>query len=269
MASIPPRYLDSVVAIGCEKIDSNMGKTETIWVATGFLFGYRNNDYEPGKYQVYLVTNKHVFKDLEKVKLLFNPQGGKPAKEFDLDLTNKGQKLYKEHANPLVDIAVVPINVDILKRNSIEYFIFTCDKTAYAKEALRNEIQSTEGDGVFALGYPMGIVGKNRQYVILRGGCIARIHDMLEGNSTDYIIDAFTFPGNSGGPVICKPEIAHIEGTKVAQESRLIGVVKGYMPYKAVAISLQTKKPRVIFEENSGLTAVEPVDYIIETIEQN
>jgi len=34
-----------------------------------------------------------------------------------------------------------------------------------------------------------------------------------------------------------------------------------------MAISQQTKRPRIIFEENSGLTAVEPVDHILKTVE--
>lgn len=74
------------------------------------------------------------------------------------------------------------------------------------------------------------------------------------------------FPGNSGGPVIIKPEFTHIEGTKSQNESRLIGLVKSYIPYTDVAISPQTGRPRVVFEENTGLTNVEPVDYIIDTI---
>ncbi len=89
---------------------------------------------------------------------------------------------------------------------------------------------------------------------------------MLEGCSTDYIVDAPVFPGNSGGPVIIKPELVSISGTKSQKESRLIGLVKSYINYKDIAVSPQTGRPRVVFEENTGLTKVEPVDHIIETI---
>lgn len=34
-----------------------------------------------------------------------------------------------------------------------------------------------------------------------------------------------------------------------------------------IAISQQSNRPRVSFEENSGLTKIEPVDHILETIE--
>ena len=91
---------------------------------------------------------------------------------------------------------------------------------------------------------------------------------MLEGHSSDYIVDAFVFPGNSGGPVVIKPEVARIQGTQHNTSSRLIGLVKSYIPYRDVAISPQTKRARVVFEENTGLTNVEPVDHIIQTIQQ-
>ena len=239
-----------------------------IAIATGFLFGYRNDTYEEDEYSAYIVTNKHVFKNLEKVKLLFNPQSSQTARSFDLVLVENGKKLYKEHSNDKVDIAVAPIDLRVLDQNNIKYYVFLSDKNSYSISQLRDEIGATEGDGVFALGYPMGIVGLNRQYVILRNGCLARVRDMLDGNSSDYIIDAQIFPGNSGGPVISKPERLCINGTKSNSESRLIGVVKSYLTYRDAAVSKRTNCTRVVFEENTGLTNVEPVDHIIETIEQ-
>ena len=64
-----------------------------------------------------------------------------------------------------------------------------------------------------------------------------------------------------------KPEVVGIKGTNISKGSSLIGIVKGYLPYRDVALSQQTKRPRVIFEENTGLTAVIPVEKIRETIE--
>ena len=58
-----------------------------------------------------------------------------------------------------------------------------------------------------------------------------------------------------------------IAGTKPVQKASLIGIVKSYVPYRDVATSQQTKSPRIIFEENSGLAAVAPVDHILKTIE--
>ena len=58
-----------------------------------------------------------------------------------------------------------------------------------------------------------------------------------------------------------------LDGTSAVRNATLIGIVKSYIPYKDIAISQQTGNPRVIFEENSGLALVEPVDSIKETVE--
>src|SRR5690606_32144740 len=105
--------------------------------------------------------------------------------------------------------------------------------------------------------------------VILRSGAIARIRDLFEGRSTDFIVDALVFPGNSGGPVVLRPEMVSIQGTKSNMNAGLIGVIKSYIPYQDIAVSQQTNRPRIIFEDNSGLSLVEPVDYIFETIDQD
>ena len=241
-------------------------------MGTGFLFGYRlpGENYQDNVYSIYLVSNKHVLKDLSYVYLRFNPQGGQPAQNHKLDILVGSVNLFKQHPNDGVDVAVVGISqpyIDNLVKSGVSLDFITFDNESFLIKDLKS-LETTEGDGVFVLGYPMGIVGNTRQYVILRGGVIARIHDMLEGFNTDFIIDAPVFPGNSGGPVIIKPELTSIEGTKANKESRLIGLVKSYIPYSDVAISPQTGRPRVVFEENTGLTNVEPVDYIIETILQ-
>ena len=60
MALIPPHYLDCVVAIGTEQNGDQQ------WMGTGFLFGYRDVSFKPDVYNIYLVTNKHVFNWLSK-----------------------------------------------------------------------------------------------------------------------------------------------------------------------------------------------------------
>ncbi len=75
------------------------------------------------------------------------------------------------------------------------------------------------------------------------------------------------FPGNSGGPVVTKPEAMSIQGTKSQSAAYLIGIVAQSIVYRDVAISLQTKKPRVVFEDNSGLASVVPVQYLADLIQ--
>jgi hypothetical protein len=114
----------------------------------------------------------------------------------------------------------------------------------------------------------MGHIGKKQNYVLVREGNIARIRDCLQEGEKTFIANILNFPGNSGGPLITKPDVVAITGTKVYSKSSLLGVISAYIPYQDIAISQQTGRPRIIFEENSGLAIAYTVDCILETIEE-
>jgi len=265
MALIPPFYIDCVVAIGTT-IDN-----KKYWLGTGFLFGKFLKKSEDGKhehYRVYLVTNKHVIENKQTIQIRFNPKTDQPARDYSVHLTDKDNNLiWTGHPDPEIDVAVVEIDINKIKEEGMKFSFFQSQKHIADKKKLM-EVGAMEGDFVFVLGFPMGIVAEDRQHVFVRNGTIARIHDLYEKRSKDFVVDALVFPGNSGGPVISKPEIVGIEGTKFSNEANLIGMVKSYIPYTDVAISQQTNQPRITFEENSGLSKVEPIDHVIETIEE-
>ncbi len=50
---------------------------------------------------------------------------------------------------------------------------------------------------------------------------------------------------------------------------KFIGIIGEYLPYQEVAISTQTGRPRVVFEENTGLSRVWSVNFIREIVESN
>jgi hypothetical protein len=95
-----------------------------------------------------------------------------------------------------------------------------------------NELGIMEGKFAYVLGFPMGLVRKTRNTVIARSGTIARIRDTLTKNNKEFLVDSFVFPGNSEGPVVSKPEIMAIAGTKSQNASYLIGIVKEYISYQ-------------------------------------
>jgi hypothetical protein len=86
------------------------------------------------------------------------------------------------------------------------------------------------------------------------------------------MLDAFVFPGNSGGPVFFEPVFKIASGPGISfqdpdlDQTALIGVVVEYIPYNDIAISAQTKRPRVIFQENSGLALVVPIDQLFDLV---
>ena len=265
MALIPPFFLDCVVAIGI------LANDEKQWVASGFLYAdfVRKIDEQNNEWRIYLVTNRHVFEGQPLVQVRFNPQEAKPAQEYPVPLTNPDDSpAWVSHPDPEVDVAVVQINANLLDEHRIQFAAFRSDLHV-ADIAKANELGLTEGDGVFALGFPLGLVGGERNYVIVRAGVIARIRDALSRSTKEFLADIPIFPGNSGGPVVTRPEMSSIQGTKSQRAAYLVGMVKAYVPYQEVAISQQTKRPRIVFEENSGLAAVIPVDFIKETIEHH
>ncbi len=129
----------------------------------------------------------------------------------------------------------------------------------------------SEGDGVFILGFPnLGPITEEagrQNFVIVRRGTIARISDCLAGFRDTFLVDGFVFPGNSGGPVVNVPEAMAIQGTQTTDRAYLLGMVSDYVPYDEVAISQQTQRPRIMFEENSGIAEVIPVDVTESLIE--
>ena len=265
MALIPRSFLDCVVAIGMP-----LEKDKIRWIASGFLYGDFFKKVKEGinRYHVYLVTNRHVFKDLEEITLRFNPKGKEAAKTYRLHLidTSSRENRWVPHPNPKIDIAIITINIELLREQEIQFAYFQSDQHIANLNKIA-ELGITEGDFVYTLGFPMGLIGVERNYVIVRSGNIARIQDTIDNRSNEFLIDAFTFPGNSGGPITTKPEVIAIHETKAVGSSYLIGVVQAYVPYEDIAISAQTHRPRVIFEENSGLTAVIPIDFVKETID--
>ncbi len=261
MALIPPKFLDCVVAIGF----GNDGE-ETHYCATGFLYAKRVSTDEP-IYSYALVTNKHVFDGHRKARIRFNQKGSEDAKEFGIELCDDGGQPYWA-TDPEVDLAVIAFRPDMLVEHNIQFSAFRSDRDILTLEAAHNAGIS-EGDGVFALGFPLGLVGEQRNYVIVRQGVIARIRDAFEGANSEILMDMTIFPGNSGGPVLTRPEITAIQGTMPFGRSALIGVVSAYLPYEDVAVSVQTGHQRIVFHENSGLAVVVPIEHVMKLFDQN
>ncbi len=255
MALIPPFFLDAVAAIG---FPDDKGQTQ--WGATGFFFGRFLQQTAPDQkqYQVFLVTNKHVLRKKGMAKVRLNPDGDQPAREFDMELVDgSGTQLWIGHPDDDVDVAVNWVAAGLLREQGIRFAWFQSD-TAVLVRSKAAELGVTEGDGVFVLGFPLGIVGEKRNFVVVRGGCIARVSDCLAGHRKDFLVDSAIFPGNSGGPVVLRPETIAIEGTKAVQSAYLLGVLAGYVSYNDVAVSAQTQQVRVVFQENSGLAYCPP-----------
>ena len=257
-ALVPPSYINAVVAIG-HKEPNGAWATE----ASGFFYGYLiQNDPDAAKrrYQVFLITNWHVIENHNIVSIRLNPkQVADQGQIFDVQPATDGRPTW--FFNKDVDIAGAPMNWQFLQDRGIDVDFMTSDTNAADTKRMQ-EIGVSAGDNIFVIGFPMNLAGQQRNYAIVRPGAIARVNDLIASATGTLLIDSHVFPGNSGGPVVLQPSLISITGTKSNNTAYLLGVVKDYIPYVDVAISPQTRRARVTFEENSGLAEVVPVDNI-------
>lgn len=253
MALIPPFFADCVVAIGYER------DGKVVWAASGFFYCHSLSENEG---HVYLVTNKHVLEGKDWIYIRVNPKALNDPKGYKVDLVSaSGEQLWMGHRHKSVDVAVIPIKFQLLIDEGMQVSYFVDTKHSLDTTEMKSKGVS-EGDNVFALGYPVSLVGDKSNSVIIRGGMIARLRDTLASPEEPFLIDTTVFPGNSGGPVINRPESLAIAGTQAVLNANLIGIIASYVSYRDFAVSRQTGNVRVIFEENSGLSNVFSVDCI-------
>jgi hypothetical protein len=230
------QWLDTVVSI--ERLPDG---TKEFPVGTGFFVATARD-------HLLLVTAKHVVQDdkgglLTDLAYRVNRAGGSSQLLRDADLVKAGVGTW--FLAPQDDVAVrfVPIvGGASVKAMPLDRFI--------------EQSQVDAGPPLAALGFPMGLRSLDHALPIARRGMVGR------ADSNSLLADLFVFPGNSGGPVLYVPAFKtggnSFGGADLVRDEMLVGIVSSFIPYSEVAISEQTRRPRVVFEENSGLTNLVP-----------
>jgi len=253
MVLLPQTYLNSVIAIGLAGDISDSDR----WIETGFLVG---RPFEKGGVMAqhdFLVTNKHVLKGLKSFVIGFNPKAGSEGSKlicYRSQLVRNRKRVWTGHPHKNIDIAVVGINARALIDDERIVEPFDLRELMSITEMKKRGV--SEGDFIYILGYPMAaeLIDQDWHDPIVRSGTIARIRDMLDGRRSEFLLDTFGFPGNSGGPVILKPEHTAIAGTEPIDFACVIGIVSHHLSHYKT-------------EQHSGLTKAVPAEYILDTIE--
>jgi hypothetical protein len=261
MAVLPRSFMDCVVALGAR----DRGGTVR-WTGSGFLVAERQGDGSRERvYRTYLVSNRHVFAQARTAFARFNAAVGEATRQFKVELDPEQYgRLVFPHPNPEVDVAVVPVSADELARHGVRFAFFKSDEHVLTRAAAK-DAGLAEGDPVLVLGFPMGLVGDERNHVIVRQGCLARVCDAFDGEAHSFLLDASVYPGNSGGPVVSRPAAVGAGG----DDARLLGVVSRFLAYQDVAVSQQTGQQRIVFVENSGLAVAFSYDAVQEAIREH
>lgn len=223
-----------------ERVDE---KSKSKPIATGFLVSC-------GKYAS-LITCRHV----AQMKNLWIRYSAKPSMPFTMvrapiDSIEKFGVTWCFHPDPNIDLAT-----------RISYTPDDTDVFAIPISLFGDYDETVEGDDIFFMGFPLGITGETRVTPVVRSGIIS-----LKKENHTYLIDANAFPGSSGSPVFLKPSMIDWKTMTLSKPTppKLIGVVHSALTYTDYAISPQTKRPRITFEENAALAEV----YSIEIIKQ-
>lgn len=263
MSIIPHFFIEATVALGRNTLPSPQ------WYATGFVVGrYEGAQDSVDKFSTYLITNKHVVDNEKKMVMQVNLQDG--VKAYLLELLDKDNAT-RFSAHPSADVIACHININQALSEGAKLPFFDLRNHALTLQQMR-DTGVFEGGLAYTLGFPVSIasdfVNSTVKTPICRMGCISRVENVYHGSSSkNFLIDATTYPGNSGGPVISRPESLTITNTPNNTSANLIGLVSAYLPYCETLYSMQTHRKRVINEENSGLTVVVSVDSIKEVVE--
>ena len=233
-------WLKSVVSI--EIHDAQTGKDSSI--GTGFLVETPNKHFA-------LITAKHVVYE--------NEGKGRLLQDIAYRINTKDGK---SHVVP-DQVAAARVNsswfrsgpYDLACRLIVVQNVSDFAAISYSQFLQKGRIEY--GDPLFIIGFPLGLRSDQYAKPIVRRASVARIEEGL------FIVDGFVYPGNSGGPVVYAPAF---RWTPFLVGEWFVGMVLAYIPYVEPAISSQTKRPRIVFEENSGLAIVLPADSILELL---
>ena len=257
MSMICKEYLNSVVSIGT--YDKNGNK---FWNGTGFFITKLINKKEAA---VYLVTNKHVVLGFDKIFISMKDEITSEFKNIEFIVKDNPKFHYHEDKN--VDLVCIEIDQIFVNGENFHFYCFNIDENAMTTdELIENGVD--QGNLIYLLGFPLQLVNKN-QNPLCRLGCIARMDKEEIELDKSFYIDVQNFGGNSGGPVIVRPEVVGIENTKVFNKSILIGIVKTCVMIVNKIINPKTNEEKIIPKENSGIAEVIPVEYIKQIIDKN
>ncbi len=281
MASIRPEFVQSAL-----KIRNDSGSVR----GTGFVYARPDdyNDHDPSvhtpdePWRLWYVTCAHVIDDIEanqigpdkRTYLEVNeasPGSGRSSigypighywtrhREWMARCSKLGPIAYRAYTpeDAAVDVAVTTAPTHYENWQDLESWGFA--PHTHMTKALMNTESSlgkslSEGDDVFVVGFPTGFYEDVKNWPMVRHGVLAQIQPYLKGNARTFLIDGSVFGGNSGGPVITKPQPISIKGTQQFTKNALIGMVSGTQLNPASG-------------ENADIGIVVPLDTVNDTIE--
>lgn len=245
-------------------------------IGTGFLIGVRDHK----SVFCYFVTAKHVIlpalNNVTSLHLRLNRKGG-GADIVEFPMIPFNNKLWIEHSNPAVDLAVAPLAY-FNKLENYDVKIHVVDSATddfFATKSFIHWFNIGQGDNVFTLGLvPYLFIKNGKNLVMSRSGTISMVGtkelNLPGGRQIAHFLDCAAFPGQSGGPAFVflerNEDGAMLTGWRIA----LLGIVTEFVPSPLRVVKLmhvqENRKNAIIPIENTGISKVVPVDYLVDLL---
>jgi hypothetical protein len=240
---LPEQWKKAIVPIEVNQKTEN-GSDTLITIGTGFLV---HND----RGIIFVVTCKHVVRGIPQSFITFKTKDPDAILALPIG-SEKFHFVY--HDNPSIDLAIS--SIPSISGATLDYYAIGLDMFLAADSIY-------EGENVLFLGFPMAIGGE-KATPVCRSGIVA----LKEESEYSFLIEGNAFPGNSGGPVFLRQSVFDFRTKSLGRATKpyFIGVVAQAITYNETAMSMQTGRPRITFEENAGLVRVIPSQYLLEMI---
>lgn len=255
MKNLLTQLKKSVVFIGDLSEDRKTHEKKVNLYGTGFLVRIQDIYYLITAKHIIMDQNSGALRDSEMYVFLNAKKGNMNFRKIQ-DIKNDFKVDWVFHSNPDVDIAVIPWPLDLVND----------DVRVVSEELFTKSDRIFELYDVFFISYQPGIEMTTKISPVFKTGEVSIIND-----DQSFYINAPAFPGNSGSPVFLKPSPMRFDEDNVPiggnnLDGTFIGIVGNYITYQEVAVSVQTRRPRIVFEENTGLSKVWPVEFIQEIL---
>lgn len=250
---------------------------------TGFLISVPVRDH-PGRVWLYLVTAQHVLhtngNDLkspwyQRLYLRINMRDGSSTMaHFDIRPDGDNPTVLLD-ADTTVDVAVVPMNIPDDKQVDVLAF----PESMLVRQADFQQYHIGVGCDMFFTGMFYPYQGQKRNDPIVRFGKLAMIpEEKISFANTlmdAYLVETFSFGGNSGSPVFFYPSADNTPGVLMVGPSpiKIAGVMRGYFSgdfqpiQMAQAASTVQGQAIPVSESNSGIAVIVPAEHIREILD--
>ena len=256
MPLLPSRQLDTVALFTEER------KGRFHYAATGFFCRHRFVE-EPSRDELFLVTSPRAREDLEDWLLIGRRR--KSGRALVDPVAQKRGFARTWFSDDECGLAVLPLDPEHLARTRLRFQAVSTATGALTLSAMRTK-RIGEGDDVLVVGFGPDLE-RLKPAPLVRRGIVARIQDCYQGLSNAFLVDATTFEGNRGSPVVMKPHRSAADRPRSDPAGKLIGVVTESLPNPWAPVKHHGKERTLMIQVNTGLVRVIPVDALVRVLE--